>query len=236
MREIGVLLDRVNQYIDANKPWELAKVEGEQERLHAVCSTSLNFFWYLTVLLRPVLPETARKVQALLRLSGCADAVGSSMPRCRRVTRSAPYEHLMTRADAEAARCAARSRRGCGEARRARRRAARGCTGRRRSHGRRLREARSAHREDRRCRSRGRRGQAAEAHARHRRGTAHRVRRHSLGVHARAAARTHDAGACESQAAQDALRRFRRHGAAPAGTLAGRTSSCWRRTPARRRG
>ena len=64
-----MLLDRVNQYIDANKPWELAKVEGEQQRLHAVCSTSLNFFWYLTVLLRPVLPETARKVQALLGLT-----------------------------------------------------------------------------------------------------------------------------------------------------------------------
>ncbi|HJY35893.1 MAG TPA: methionine--tRNA ligase, partial [Steroidobacteraceae bacterium] len=40
LREVGVLLDRVNQYIDANKPWELAKVEGEQQRLHAVCSTS----------------------------------------------------------------------------------------------------------------------------------------------------------------------------------------------------
>jgi methionyl-tRNA synthetase len=100
MREIGVWLDRVNQYIDANKPWELAKVEGEQQRLHAVCSTSLNLFWYLTVLLRPVLPETARKVQALLRLSDAQMQWGqhAALPAGHEV---APYEHLMTRAEAK---------------------------------------------------------------------------------------------------------------------------------------
>jgi methionyl-tRNA synthetase len=98
LREVGVLLDRVNQYIDANKPWELAKVEGEQQRLHAVCSTSLNFFWYLTVLLRPVLPETARKVQALLRLTDAQMQWGqhAALPTGHEV---APYEHLMTRAE-----------------------------------------------------------------------------------------------------------------------------------------
>jgi methionyl-tRNA synthetase len=98
MREIGVLLDRVNQYIDANKPWELAKVEGEQQRLHAVCSTSLNFFWYLTVLLRPVLPETAHKVQALLRLTDAQMQWGphAALPAGHEV---APYQHLMARAE-----------------------------------------------------------------------------------------------------------------------------------------
>ena len=100
MREIGVLLDRVNQYIDANKPWELAKVEAEQQRLHAVCSTSLNFFWYLTVLLRPVLPETAKKVQALLRLTDAQMQWGqhAALPAGHEI---AQYEHLMTRADAK---------------------------------------------------------------------------------------------------------------------------------------
>jgi methionyl-tRNA synthetase len=100
MREVGELLDRVNQYIDANKPWELAKVESEQQRLHAVCSTSLNFFWYLTVLLRPVLPETARKVQALLRLTDAQMQWGqhAALPAGHEI---AAYEHLMTRAEAK---------------------------------------------------------------------------------------------------------------------------------------
>jgi methionyl-tRNA synthetase len=100
LREIGVLLDRVNQYIDANKPWELAKVESEQQRLHAVCSTSLNFFWYLTVLLRPVLPATAHRVQQLLHLSDAQMQWGqhAALPAGHEV---APYEHLMTRAEAK---------------------------------------------------------------------------------------------------------------------------------------
>ena len=164
----------------------------------------------------PCCPQTARKVQALLRLDGRADAVGSA---CRAAGRSriAAYEHLMTRAEPKQLDALF----GLDEA--AAKPDAQGAapadvrTERRRSHGRRLREARSAHREDRRCRSRGRRGQAAEADARHRRRSTHGVRRHSLRVRARAAARPPDAGARESQAAQDALRRFRRHGAGGAG-------------------
>jgi methionyl-tRNA synthetase len=100
MREIGVWLDRVNQYIDAKRPWDLAKLESEREQLHAVCSTSLNFFWYLTVLLRPVLPETARKVQALLRLTDAQMQWGphAALPAGHEI---APYEHLMTRAESK---------------------------------------------------------------------------------------------------------------------------------------
>jgi methionyl-tRNA synthetase len=98
LREIGVLLDRVNQYIDAKRPWDLAKVESERDHLHAVCSTSLNFFWYLTVLLRPVLPVTADKVQAMLRLTDeqMQWDQRAALPAGHQV---APYEHLMTRAE-----------------------------------------------------------------------------------------------------------------------------------------
>jgi methionyl-tRNA synthetase len=98
LREIGVLLDRVNQYIDAAKPWELAKLESEAARVHAVCSTSLNFFWYLTVMLRPVLPHTAQKVQAFLRLSDAQLQWGPHevLPVGHQI---GAYEHLMTRVD-----------------------------------------------------------------------------------------------------------------------------------------
>src|SRR5690606_13496649 len=33
-REIMLLCDKVNSYVDANKPWELAKKEGMEQRLH----------------------------------------------------------------------------------------------------------------------------------------------------------------------------------------------------------
>lgn len=98
MREIGSLLDRVNQYIDSAKPWELAKVAGEEQRLHQVCSTALNFFWYLTVLLAPVLPETARKVQGFLRLSDDQMRWGQHqwLPEGHEI---GAYEHLLQRVD-----------------------------------------------------------------------------------------------------------------------------------------
>lgn len=98
MREIGTLLDRVNQYIDTARPWELAKLAGEAQRLHQVCSTSLNFFWYLTVLLAPVLPETARKVQAFLHLSDAQMRWGQRnwLPAGHEI---GAYEHLLQRVD-----------------------------------------------------------------------------------------------------------------------------------------
>ena len=98
LREIGVLLDRVNQYIDSVKPWELAKVESERQRLHSVCSTGLNFFWYLTVLLAPVLPETARKVQSFLKLTDEQLRWGqhNALTPGHQI---AAYEHLISRVD-----------------------------------------------------------------------------------------------------------------------------------------
>jgi methionyl-tRNA synthetase len=98
MREIGTLLDRVNQYIDTAKPWELAKVAGSEQRLHQVCSTSLNLFWYLTVLLSPVLPETARKVQGFLRLTDAQMRWGwhGWLPEGHEI---GVYEHLLQRVD-----------------------------------------------------------------------------------------------------------------------------------------
>ncbi len=98
IREIGILLDRVNQYIDTAKPWELAKVEVDREELHRVCSTGINFFWYLTVMLRPVMPGTAEKVKAFLNLSDKQVVWGqyNALGRDHAIGR---YSHLMTRVE-----------------------------------------------------------------------------------------------------------------------------------------
>jgi methionyl-tRNA synthetase len=63
-----------------------------------VCSTSLNFFWYLTVLLTPVLPETARKVQGFLRLTDAQTRWGQHgwLPAGHEI---GAYEHLLQRVD-----------------------------------------------------------------------------------------------------------------------------------------
>jgi len=68
IREIMALADRANQYIDEKKPWALAKIEGEAQQVHDVCSVGINLFRQLSVYLAPVLPTLADQVQTFLKL------------------------------------------------------------------------------------------------------------------------------------------------------------------------
>ncbi|PRD66216.1 methionine--tRNA ligase [Malikia granosa] len=97
IREVMALADRVNEYVDANKPWELAKKEGMEARLQDVCTTCVEAFRVLTALLKPVLPALAANVEAFLqcvpldfdnatRVLGAGHVIGN-------------YQHLMQRVD-----------------------------------------------------------------------------------------------------------------------------------------
>ena len=68
MREIMALTDLANQYIDEKKPWALAKVDGMEAEVHAVCSVGLNLFRQLLVYLAPVLPTLAAQAQHFLNI------------------------------------------------------------------------------------------------------------------------------------------------------------------------
>ncbi len=99
LREVMLLADRVNEYVDANKPWELAKQQGAEARLQDVCSTCIEAFRLLALYLKPVLPALALQVEAFLkveplqwsdagRMLGAGHAIGQ-------------YQHLMQRVDAK---------------------------------------------------------------------------------------------------------------------------------------
>ncbi|OGA13426.1 MAG: methionine--tRNA ligase [Betaproteobacteria bacterium RIFCSPLOWO2_02_FULL_63_19] len=98
IREIGGFLDEINQYVDEQKPWQLAKVEVDSWKLHQVCSSALAMFWYATVLLRPILPATAERVRHFLNLTDDQMKWGqhSFFPGNHAIQ---PYSHLMTRVD-----------------------------------------------------------------------------------------------------------------------------------------
>ena len=68
MREIMALADRINQYIDEQKPWVLAREEHRAEELQAVCTLGLNGFRLIVTYLKPVLPVLARKTEAFLAI------------------------------------------------------------------------------------------------------------------------------------------------------------------------
>jgi methionyl-tRNA synthetase len=69
VREVMDLADRINEAIDREKPWELAKNSAQTRRLHEVCSDSIDAFRRLTLFLAPILPNTAERAAKMLGLS-----------------------------------------------------------------------------------------------------------------------------------------------------------------------
>jgi len=69
IREIMGLADQVNEYVNNHKPWEIAKQEGEELKLHQICTSCINGFRLLTLYLKPVLPILAEKVEAFLNIA-----------------------------------------------------------------------------------------------------------------------------------------------------------------------
>lgn len=99
VRETMALADKVNEYVDANKPWELAKKEGAEARLHDVCTVCIEAFRLLTLYLKPVMPALAQNVEAFLKIAPLqwADAQ-TALPAGHAI---GEYKHLMQRVDAK---------------------------------------------------------------------------------------------------------------------------------------
>jgi len=97
VREIMALTDGANQYVDSVKPWELAKQEGKEVELHAACSNALNLFRLLTVLLKPILPVVAGKVEQFMNIAPLAWSDARTLLAGGHAINA--YAHLMTRVD-----------------------------------------------------------------------------------------------------------------------------------------
>ena len=96
LRDIMALADIVNEYVDANKPWELAKQEGQDARLHEVCSELINAFTMLTAYLAPVLPQVAENAAKFLNLEAITWANTRETLGEHAINK---YEHLMQRVE-----------------------------------------------------------------------------------------------------------------------------------------
>ncbi|MGD8424019.1 MAG: methionine--tRNA ligase [Gammaproteobacteria bacterium] len=66
MRLVMGLADQANQYIDRHKPWVMAKEEGREDEVQAVCTQGLNAFRSLVIMLKPVLPALAAASESFL--------------------------------------------------------------------------------------------------------------------------------------------------------------------------
>lgn len=96
LRHIMLLADEVNVYVDANKPWELAKQEGSEARLQAVCTTLINAFRLLTIYLAPVLPSLRVEAEKFLNVDSLTWDASGSLLLNHKIN---AYNHLMQRID-----------------------------------------------------------------------------------------------------------------------------------------
>ena len=95
LREIMLLADQVNAYIAEHQPWVLAKDPAQTERLHDVCTTCIEAFRLLTLLLKPTLPHLAQSVEAFLHIQPLNFAQASALLGAGHTI--GQYQHLMQR-------------------------------------------------------------------------------------------------------------------------------------------
>ena len=71
MREIMMLADKANQYIDHHKPWVIAKqtiTDDSKKELQGICTMGINLFRLLIIYLKPVLPNVACQAEDFLKI------------------------------------------------------------------------------------------------------------------------------------------------------------------------
>jgi methionyl-tRNA synthetase len=96
LRDIMALADKVNEYVDQHKPWDLAKKDGAEAALQDVCSTCIEAFRLLTIYLKPVLPALAKHVEDFLQIPALTFGDVSSALGAHTI---GAYAHLMQRVD-----------------------------------------------------------------------------------------------------------------------------------------
>src|ERR1039458_8134740 len=96
IREIMVLADRANRYVDQHKPWALAKDAARADEVRAIATQGVNLFRVLVAYLTPVLPRM-RKAAAEFLGTSFSDWSAVRTPLLGREL--TPYKLLATRLD-----------------------------------------------------------------------------------------------------------------------------------------
>ncbi|WP_440061901.1 methionine--tRNA ligase [Pseudomonas syringae] len=96
MRETMALADRANAYIAEKAPWALAKQEGKQDEVQAVCALGVNLFRQLVIFLKPVLPNLAADAEKFLDVAPLTWDDHKTLLTHHQLN---PFSALMTRID-----------------------------------------------------------------------------------------------------------------------------------------
>ena len=98
LRTVMELADKVNGFVDENKPWEIAKDPEREADLQRVCSITLEAFRMLSLYLKPVIPQVVAGVEEFLSLPSLSWTDINTPLSSKNPIKA--YKHLMTRVEA----------------------------------------------------------------------------------------------------------------------------------------
>jgi methionyl-tRNA synthetase len=98
LRTVMELADKVNGFVDENKPWEIAKDPEREADLQRVCSVTLDAFRMLSLYLKPVIPQVAAGVEEFFCLPPLSWADINTPLSSKNPIKA--FKHLMTRVEA----------------------------------------------------------------------------------------------------------------------------------------
>jgi methionyl-tRNA synthetase len=98
LRTIMELADKVNGFVDENKPWEIARDPAREADLQSVCSVTLEAFRMLSLYLKPVIPQVVAGVEEFFCLQPLSWADIKTPLSSKNPIQT--YKHLMTRVEA----------------------------------------------------------------------------------------------------------------------------------------
>jgi len=75
MREIMLLAEHANTYINDAEPWVKIKDESQRESVQDICTVGLNYFRIIMTYLSPVVPQLAANTEAFLNSSLTLDSL-----------------------------------------------------------------------------------------------------------------------------------------------------------------
>ncbi len=96
VREIMALADQANQYINDKEPWVVAKQEGRDNDLQAICTQGLNLFYVLMGYLKPIIPVTTEKAETFLGVAPMSWDSTTSPLLGHTINK---FKHMMTRVE-----------------------------------------------------------------------------------------------------------------------------------------
>ncbi|MCO7262697.1 methionine--tRNA ligase [Dickeya zeae] len=94
IREIMALADLANRYVDEQAPWVVAKQEGRDADLQAICSMGINLFRVLMTYLKPVLPSLSERAEAFLQTELSWDSLSQPLANHRVGTFKALFNRI----------------------------------------------------------------------------------------------------------------------------------------------